>query len=242
MSDMDSGHRQLLLVDDDPLVIKVYAERMRYEGWTVAVARDGWEACQEASRKQFDMILLDIRMPFHDGVEVMKEIREGELNAETPTYILTGLAEGEDVDDAMRLGADGVFYKSGTRPDELVEQIKAILAGAPARAELQEAAVGAGAPTGGGGGGASADLVDPAPTPAEPEAATRPPPPPLEGTFDVFVNPFLGDGAVLCRALGFEDSYICPDCGGQVKLTLAASPSGGPGEVIGVFICGRCSE
>ena len=68
--------RSLLLVDDDPLVIKVYAERMKHEGWTVAVARDGWEACQEAGRKKFDMILLDIRMPFHDGVEYVVRILE----------------------------------------------------------------------------------------------------------------------------------------------------------------------
>ena len=37
----------ILMVDDDPLVIKVYAERMRFEGWSVAVSRDGWDASQE---------------------------------------------------------------------------------------------------------------------------------------------------------------------------------------------------
>ena len=44
----------ILLVDDDPLVIKVYAERMRYEGWRVAIARDGWEAISNwRARHQF---------------------------------------------------------------------------------------------------------------------------------------------------------------------------------------------
>jgi len=94
----------VLLVDDDPLVVKVYAERMRYEGWTVTVARDGYDAAHECLRSRFDLILLDIRMPMQNGVDVLKEIRGRGVNGQTPVYVLTSLGDSEEVDDAMRLG------------------------------------------------------------------------------------------------------------------------------------------
>lgn len=219
--------RQVLLVDDDPLVVKVYAERMRYEGWNVAIARDGWEAGQEAGRKPFDVILLDIRMPFHDGIQVLREIRAGEMNGRTPIYILTSMTEGEAVDDALSSGADGVFYKSATRPDELVEKVEEILvtpraAVAVATASSTEGTLSAPAVSGPG----YAPLEDAGTGVDEGRA------------YDVYVNPFLGDGAELCRAIGMQNSFQCPDCGGQVCLRLTPRD----GEMLAYFLCSQCQR
>jgi DNA-binding response OmpR family regulator len=299
--------KHILLVDDDPLVVKVYAERMRYEGWIVAVGRDGWEACQEADRSRFDMILLDIRMPFHNGVEVLQQIRAGSVNRTTPVYILTGLTEGEAVDEALRLGADGVFFKSSTRPDELVKKVAAILASSPKQRLLSEkVAVAQGAEQ--AAPAEQATSVEPAVPEAEPAVAEAeaepaemsedssviarehglgktpaavpddfigavteieyetgpeaeeaaevveldpiPEPSPtaaapidlrdLERDFDVYVNPFLGSGALLSKALGLPEIYQCGDCGGQVSLRLTRDPRLEGKAVVGYFVCSRC--
>jgi DNA-binding response OmpR family regulator len=225
----------ILLVDDDPLVIKVYAERMRHQGWRVAIARDGWEACQEARRTKYDMVLLDIRMPFHDGMEVLQEIRGGELNRETPVHILTSLPEGEDIDAALNLGADGVFHKSSTRPDELVVEIERILwHGDDKIAQEAEDLVTAGT-----------DLIRPrgqvqAAQPA-PQAAPEPAEAnPLEQAYDVFVNPFLGDAKGIAQALGFDPSFQCPNCQGQLCLRVAPNPLGRANDLTGYFYCSQC--
>lgn len=259
--------RRVLLVDDDPLVVKVYAERMRFEGWRVAIARDGWEACQEASRQRFDIILLDIRMPLHDGLDVLREIRKGEQNAGTPVWILTSLADGEQIEDSLRLGADGVFHKSMTRPDDLVEELQRIFQGEaePEPTSVAVAAAGSAraAPTREPTREMSMETrefldFDPDPESmdegdedetwisdeAPPAKAPRPAPAPAatdvpDREYKVYVNPFVGEGAALARDLGLE-GYQCPSCGGQICLRLAFTPMEEGNVVAGQFICSQC--
>jgi CheY-like chemotaxis protein len=235
MSTTERQTRQILLIDDDPLVVKVYAERMRFEGWNVSIARDGWEACQEAKTAKYDMILLDIRMPFHDGVEVLRDIRDGETNADSLIYILTSLADGEEVEDAMRLGADGVFRKANVRPDELVRQIELILNGAGAEKVVD-----------GISGEESTEIPDlfqmgdmAGEEAAEPAAEPKPPLP-ADSTYEVYVNPLAGDGVRLSQELGLPELYTCPACGGQVCLVLTPVESGDGRDLLGRFLCSRC--
>ncbi len=227
MSMTEKKTREILLIDDDPLVVKVYAERMRFEGWNVAVARDGWEACQEAKRAKFDMILLDIRMPFHDGVEVLRDIRDGEMNADSKIYVLTSLSEGDEIDDALRLGADGVFKKAKVRPDELTRQIDLIL-----NCAGNEDSLDFGASTDGDN---TDDPLDFGPAATKPSLD-------MERTYEVYVNPLAGDGVHLSQALGLPEIYTCPSCGGQVCLVLTPVESGDGRDFLGRFICSRCQE
>lgn len=226
MSMTEKSTREILLIDDDPLVVKVYAERMRFEGWNVSVARDGWEACQEAKRARFDMILLDIRMPFHDGVEVLRDIRGGEMNKDSLIYILTSLAEGDELDDALRLGADGIFRKANVRPDELARQIDLILNTAGADSDL-----GFGGPDGAGDD-----------DPMNVGSPDQKQPLDMERTYEVYVNPLAGDGVHLSQALGLPALYTCAGCGGQVCLVLTPVEAGDGRDLLGRFICSSCKE
>lgn len=247
----------VLLVDDDPLVVKVYAERMRFEGWSVSVARDGWEASQEVRRTAFDIILLDIRMPYHSGVEVLKDIRERDLNAETPVYLLTSLSPGTDVDDALRLGADGVFYKCEVRPDDLVTRVSRILGAADGvQAEAEDFVASFGGEFGGGepeqeaGEGPDAEEAPARAAPGPEDATVREVPPVADDPgvrrivrdYEVFINPFLADGSSVFQVLELPEGTQCPDCGGQVCLRLSPAPAGAGGEVVGTFLCSRCKK
>jgi CheY-like chemotaxis protein len=261
----------VLLVDDDPLVVKVYSERMRHEGWTVTVARDGYEANQECRRCRYDLILLDIRMPMQNGVEVLKEIRQRGVNDRTPVYVLTSLSESEDVDDALRLGAEGVFHKAEVRPDDLVKRLSLILYGKtlvkrstiaaegdswlvdepPAEEDVYvEPHPGMPEPS----PSSAAPSARPSSAPGRPRLTAlagdpfQPPgpapilqaPAPKHREFDVYVNPFLGDGAELFRALGLREPFQCPECGGQPCLRLAATEVEGVREFSAAFFCSRC--
>jgi CheY-like chemotaxis protein len=245
----------ILLVDDDPLVVKVYSERMRHEGWTVTVARDGYDANLECRRVRFDLILLDIRMPMQNGVEVLKEIRRIGINEKTPVYVLTSLSESEDVDDALRLGAEGVFRKSDVRPDDLVKRVSLILHG---KCLVPRAAVVA--PEVGGSwlvDDAMLAAADGEESPPEPdEEPVRPrlvpvamdplevpaPPPPPECQYDVYVNPFLGDGAELLRSRGLLEPFTCPECGGQPCLRVTATGKPCTEKMGAAFYCSRCKR
>ncbi len=258
----------VLLVDDDPLVVKVYSERMRHEGWTVTIARDGYEANQECRRCRYDLILLDIRMPMQNGVEVLKEIRQRGVNDRTPVYVLTSLSESEDVDDALRLGAEGVFHKAEVRPDDLVKRLSLILHGKTMVRRPTIAAEGdswlVDAPEEEPFVEPHPGMPEPAAAPAEPPPAPsshrprltalagdpyvppgpapvlRPPAPEAQREFDVYVNPFLGDGAELFRSLGLREPFQCPECGGQPCLRLVATQTEGVRELAAAFFCSRC--
>jgi CheY-like chemotaxis protein len=262
--------RRVLLVDDDPLVIKVYAERMRYEGWTVAIARDGWEACGEARRDRFDIILLDIRMPLHDGLDVLREIRRGEKNADTPVWVLTSLTEGDQIDDSLRLGADGVFHKSATRPDDLVAELHKIFAGekepVPVGAGEFEELEGIGSEFGDAfdhafgetpeigedevrafdfsGASAAAEPDEPVRDAAEGEDEVEEEDAAGEAPklYKVYVNPFLGEGKDLAQAVGLDASLTCPRCAGQTCMLLAVEVVAGAHDLSGQFVCTSCGE
>ena len=199
----------------------------------VAEVADGREAVEAARRLRPDVCLLDIRMPFHDGMEVLKEIRGGELNRETQVHILTSLPEGEDIDAALNLGADGVFHKSSTRPDELVGEIERRLLANGEDKIAQEAEEFLTAGTGllvprGDESQEIGDLGD---------AKSA-----LEQAYDGYVNPFLGNAKELAGALGYESSFQCPNCEGQLCLRLATNPLGNANDLTGYFYCSGCGS
>ncbi len=130
-------------------------------------------------------------------------------------------------DDALQLGANGVFYKSATRPDELVEKVEHALM-AP------QAAVAVAAATSTEGTLSASAVSGPGYTPIVedvPEAME-------ERSYDVYINPFLGDGAELCRSIGMQNSFQCPDCGGQVCLRLTPRDD----EILAAFLCSQCQR
>jgi two-component system, cell cycle sensor histidine kinase and response regulator CckA len=129
-----SGHalsarvRRILVVDDEPaarvLAFRVFSEA----GFEVITAQSGFE-CLEHFRKRpnwFDLILLDLSMPFMDGEETFKRLRA--LHPRVVVLLSTGfLAQAQDrIDRMLAAGLAGSIRKPH-RPDELLAQVNAIL-------------------------------------------------------------------------------------------------------------------
>ncbi len=114
---------KILIVDDEPLLIKGMKYSLEQEEYEIDEAIDGEEALKKAKSKNYDMIILDLMLPKKDGFQVCKEIREFSF---VPIIMLT--ARGEDVSKIMGLefGADDYI----TKPFNILEikaRIKAIL-------------------------------------------------------------------------------------------------------------------
>ena len=113
----------VLIVDDEDRIrrlLKMYLER---EGYTVEEAENGEEAVAKAFEKDYHCILLDIRMPEKDGLEVCAEIREKKM---TPIILLTAKGEEANRVQGFELGADDYIVKPFS-PREVVLRVKAIL-------------------------------------------------------------------------------------------------------------------
>ena len=114
---------KVLVVDDEKMIVKGIRFSLLQDGYEVDTAYDGDEALQKANENQYDIILLDVMLPKHSGLEVLQQIREF---SSVPIIMLT--AKGEDMDKILGLdyGADDYI----TKPFNILEvkaRIKAII-------------------------------------------------------------------------------------------------------------------
>lgn len=114
----------LLLVDDEPSIIKLARLYLEREGFRILAARDGETALDLANREKPALIVLDVMLPKLDGFEVCRRLRA----AQHPAAILMLTARDEDIDKilGLELGADDYLTKP-FNPRELVARVKAIL-------------------------------------------------------------------------------------------------------------------
>ena len=115
--------KRILLVDDEPLILKGLKYTLEQEGYETDSATDGEEALKKFEDSAYDLILLDVMLPKKDGIEVCQRIRE---SSDVPIIMLT--AKGEDMDKILGLeyGADDYM----TKPFNILEvkaRIKTIL-------------------------------------------------------------------------------------------------------------------
>ncbi len=116
--------KRILLVDDEPLIIKGLKYSLEHEGYETVSAADGEEALKVFEEQSpFDLILLDVMLPRLNGLDVCQRIRE---RSNVPIIMLT--AKGEDMDKILGLeyGADDYM----TKPFNILEvkaRVKAIL-------------------------------------------------------------------------------------------------------------------
>ena len=74
-----------------------------------------------------DLMLLDILMPYMDGLEMLAEVKKEEKLKNIPIILLTNLSQKNDIDTGMGLGANDYLIKSHFTPSEVVEKIQANL-------------------------------------------------------------------------------------------------------------------
>ena len=108
---------KILIVDDEPRIRELIREHLQYAGYVCEEAGDGSAALSLLSGGGFDLVILDVMMPFMDGMTCLREMRARHIN--TPVIILT--ARGEEYDKLAGLegGADDYVVKPFS-PRELV--------------------------------------------------------------------------------------------------------------------------
>ena len=129
---MANGKKRILVVDDDPKILKALDQALQQEGYEVYRAEDGLQALEMARKVKPDLMILDIMLPKMDGFEVLAQLQS---TGGVPTLILS--ARGEEMDKVVgfNVGADDYLVKP-FRLSELLLRVRAILrrtagAGAP---------------------------------------------------------------------------------------------------------------
>jgi phosphoserine phosphatase RsbU/P len=115
--------KKVLLVEDDVFVSDVYSTRLSKEGYQVFLKNNGRDAVSWLETNVPDIVLLDIMMPYMDGIEVLKELRQKDSCKDVPVIMLTNLSEKENIREALSLGANDYLIKSHFTPSEIVTKV-----------------------------------------------------------------------------------------------------------------------
>lgn len=114
----------ILVIEDEEALRITLRDRLQGEGYSVDFAVDGEEGLQKATRMPFDLIVLDVMLPFRNGFDVCRDIRQSGIA--TPVLLLTARDETADKVVGLKLGADDYVTKP-FETAELMARIEALL-------------------------------------------------------------------------------------------------------------------
>ncbi|WP_412060784.1 response regulator transcription factor [Rubrivirga sp. IMCC45206] len=115
---------RLLLIENDPGLVRTLGDRLRAEGYAVEHAGDGDAGFEAAASQPFDLVLLDVGLPGRDGFAVVRDLRQ--RGVRTPVLMLTARGQVTDRVVGLRLGADDYLVKPFDTA-ELLARIEALL-------------------------------------------------------------------------------------------------------------------
>jgi DNA-binding response OmpR family regulator len=116
--------KNILLIEDDPAILNGLTEALKAEYYNVSSASDGESGYKLAKRNNYDLIVLDLMLPFKDGFEICRDLRKEGLP--TPIIMLTSKKEEIDKVIGLEIGADDYLTKPFSLK-ELLARIKAVL-------------------------------------------------------------------------------------------------------------------
>ncbi|OGM12706.1 hypothetical protein A3A76_04295 [Candidatus Woesebacteria bacterium RIFCSPLOWO2_01_FULL_39_23] len=120
----EEGKKKVLIIEDDPFLLKIYQEKFTGEGFDVVTAEDGVEGLRLAKEGNLNIVILDILIPKLSGVDLLLKLREDDKGKTLPVIALTNLTQPEEQQKVMTLGVKEYLVKSDYTPNQVVEKIR----------------------------------------------------------------------------------------------------------------------
>lgn len=115
---------KILVVDDDAIVVKSCKRILEAEGFEISAVSSADQALEAIKKYDFDLLLIDVKMPKHDGFFLMREIKK-EV-PEMPVIIMSGYPTPETIAQVLKSGAVQ-FVPKPFRPDELIKTVHHVI-------------------------------------------------------------------------------------------------------------------
>jgi DNA-binding response OmpR family regulator len=116
----------VLLVEDDPVILRLLEVNFELEGFGVLLAHDGAEGIALARSDRPDLIISDIMMPNVSGLELVSALKGDTATSEIPIILLSAKAQSADLKAGMEAGADDYVTKP-FEPLDLVDRVNGLL-------------------------------------------------------------------------------------------------------------------
>lgn len=114
----------ILLLEDDKILSETLMELLQSEGFKVQLAQDGEAALDATFAREFDLLILDVNVPYMNGFDLLASLRQSECK--TPSIFISSLSDIASLSKAFDVGGDD-YLKKPFDFDELLIRIKALL-------------------------------------------------------------------------------------------------------------------
>ncbi len=123
---------KVLLVEDDPLMARMYKRVFAFEQLDLQIAENGKAGLELLKTYRPEIMLVDIMMPLMNGVEMLAKLKADPQLKDIPVIMLSNLSDLRTAEDAVKNGALKYIVKSKYDPNKIAEMLKEILDGGPA--------------------------------------------------------------------------------------------------------------
>ena len=117
---------RILLVDDEPSIVKMVGKRLEVEGFEVLLAMDGQDGLKKAQTESPELIILDLMLPKVNGYEVCTMLKQDSRFQKIPVIMFSAKAQEKDEQLGLSCGADA-YIRKPFKAQELLDQIKKLL-------------------------------------------------------------------------------------------------------------------
>ena len=115
---------KILVIDDEPVVLNSCRKVLEEDGFDVYLVPSADEALKAMKKEVFDLLLVDVKMPKHNGIYLMQKVKE--KWPDVPIIVMSGYPTPDTITDGAKMGADAFIAKPFT-PDELLETIRQVI-------------------------------------------------------------------------------------------------------------------
>lgn len=116
---------KILICEDNPMAMKTLSVILEREGFKADIAEDGNRALDFLKKNDYDLLVMDIHLPYRSGLELVKFVRSDQ-GKDTPAIVLTAFSDPQMQRQAGELGISGYIVKP-FNPVDLIAKIKSIL-------------------------------------------------------------------------------------------------------------------
>lgn len=122
---MAKKEQKILLIEDETELRELYEMLLKDAGYEVRAEPDGKSGLEAIEKGGYDLVLLDIMLPFIDGLEILERLSKAtEKKQSTKTIVLlTNLAQDQTIAKALELGVRGYMIKSDYNPEQLLQTV-----------------------------------------------------------------------------------------------------------------------
>ena len=118
--------KKILIVEDDPGVLRATSFILEKEGYQIITAQDGLEGLKKAKEDNPDLLILDVMLPGIDGFEICHSLRSEPQTADMPILMFSAKGQESDKATGLKMGADDYITKPVDR-EVLIERVAAWL-------------------------------------------------------------------------------------------------------------------